>query len=144
MHPAGGSNWRDDKKGYGCPSIPRTTRGRLRTLLRRSNFQRCWWCIGWGKGKEVSNREDERHKGKHRYIASITGGALRLSNHSKCTLKREIIDLMVVSKKEGSTSDFETTTNNTYYDIHFTRLIVGPLWQLANLTPSFYLFLNSI
>lgn len=57
-----------------------------------------------GAGKDVSSREEERHKGKFQYIAFITGGAPWTSNTSKSTMKRKIVELMVVNKKHETTS----------------------------------------
>lgn len=57
-----------------------------------------------GKGKDMSSGEEEWHKEKHQHIASITGDAMRVRNPSKSTVKRKIIELMNVNKKDGNNS----------------------------------------
>lgn len=53
------------------------------------------------KGKKVSVREYKGYKGNLQYISSITGCVTRLSNLSKSVVKRKIVELMAVKKKEG-------------------------------------------
>lgn len=57
-----------------------------------------------GKGKDMSSGEEEWHKEKHQHAASITGDAMRVSNPSKSTVKRKIIELMDVNEKDGNNS----------------------------------------
>lgn len=87
-----------------CPSILSTKRRDEKTLLRRSKSSRRLLDRGWKKEKEASSMEDEGHKGKHQYIASITRGARRSSNPSKSIIIRKIVELVLIDKKEGSIS----------------------------------------
>lgn len=61
----------------------------------------------WSGTKEINKErsgEDNMHNGKCKYIAFIMEGAPRASNQSISTTKRNIVDLMSINKKEGSTS----------------------------------------
>lgn len=46
----------------------------------------------------------EEHKGKNSYISSMTRGSPRSSMPSRGTIKRKIVELLSVNKKEGITS----------------------------------------
>lgn len=55
-----------------------------------------------GESKDVVREKGEGHKGKCSYITSIIEGGPRLRVSSKGTIKRKIVELMVVCKKEGN------------------------------------------
>lgn len=102
------SDWRMSLKGWlrkgDWPNTLRAIRGVGRTLQRKNNLLRFFfWKHGRGKCKDVS-RGKEGRKGKHKYIATIPRGTPRTSNSSKRTVKRKIVELMNVSKKEGNNS----------------------------------------
>lgn len=54
--------------------------------------------------KEVDNKEEDAHKGKHQYIAIITGSTLQVNASSKGTMERKITKLMGINKKGKSIS----------------------------------------
>lgn len=53
---------------------------------------------------ELSRERKEINKGKHTYIADITGGEPQENVPSKGTMKRKIAEMLAIYHKEGNTS----------------------------------------